>query len=212
MDENGHFDCEKRETTNSTLPCEHVKGLSPWSLLSGHKLNNTNWLGQRIFSICDLLAVSACWIGIFKKVKYINLEVLRHAAFESRRTAKSRHEGDGAMFSGNRFSAKCVFSSKNGPVPGLCSSPANPLGGWRGKGMGPIHFPGVNAWGYIKGTHWLRLHRARLICRFPRYDFTFLMEATRMLLGKIFERFVEKSPVRAALDPPYIFTDTNLAP
>ena len=38
--------------------------------------------------------------------------------------AVRRHEGDRSMFSANRFLAKCVFSPKNGPVPGLCSSPA----------------------------------------------------------------------------------------
>ncbi len=40
-----------------------------------------------------------------------------------RRTAKSRREGDRSMFSAKCFLAKHVFSPKNGPVPGLCSSP-----------------------------------------------------------------------------------------
>ena len=48
-----------------------------------------------------------------------------------RRTAKSRRKGDRSMFSANRFLAKCVFSPKNGPVPGLCSSPGR--AGGRGR-------------------------------------------------------------------------------
>src|SRR5664280_763595 len=43
--------------------------------------------------------------------------------FRGRRTAKSRRKGDRSMFSANRFLAKCVFSPKNGPVPGLCKPP-----------------------------------------------------------------------------------------
>jgi prepilin signal peptidase PulO-like enzyme (type II secretory pathway) len=46
-----------------------------------------------------------------------------------RRTAKSRGKGDRSMFSGERLPAKSVVSPKNGPVPGLYSSPRGfPLG------------------------------------------------------------------------------------
>jgi hypothetical protein len=37
------------------------------ALLSGHKLNNTNWLGRQVFSFCEIFDVSACWIGTFSK-------------------------------------------------------------------------------------------------------------------------------------------------
>ena len=43
------------------------------SVLSHHKLNNTNWLGQQVFSFCEIFDVSACWIGTFSKSEMLRI-------------------------------------------------------------------------------------------------------------------------------------------
>src|SRR5664279_3415707 len=60
--------------------------------------------------------------NVFLACKHVR-QVFRMAKY-FRRLNSTRRKGDRSMFSANRFLAKCVFSPKNGPVPGLCSSPA----------------------------------------------------------------------------------------